>query len=185
MLDATTPLNGFSAEINDVLIKELSGRALVSLAVPLGGESKFKAAMKKALKIDLPPPGKYTAANASNGHLIWTAPEQYFYFFEEVGHYPEKFLKKQLNGTAYVTDQSDAFAILSVSGDKCLSALERICPINLSSAQFPVGSATRTMMEHLGVLIMRTGEKEFVLMSAASSAASFLHAVETSARNID
>jgi sarcosine oxidase subunit gamma len=39
-------------------------------------------------------------------------------------------------------------------------------------------------MEHLGVLILRSGDDEYLLLSASSSARSFLHAVETSLRNI-
>ena len=39
-------------------------------------------------------------------------------------------------------------------------------------------------MEHLGVLIMRTGEDRFLLLSASSSAGSFLHAVETAIKSV-
>jgi sarcosine oxidase subunit gamma len=44
--------------------------------------------------------------------------------------------------------------------------------------------AQRTVMEHLGVLILRTGDDAFMLLSASSSAKSFLHALETSVANV-
>ena len=45
--------------------------------------------------------------------------------------------------------------------------------------------AARTVMEHLGVLILRTGEDDYLLLSASSSAKSFLHAVEVSLTNVN
>ena len=39
-------------------------------------------------------------------------------------------------------------------------------------------------MEHLGTIIIRTEQDTFLLLSASSSAGSFLHAVETSIRNV-
>ena len=42
----------------------------------------------------------------------------------------------------------------------------------------------RTSMEHLDTLIIRTAENSYHLMSASSSAGSFLHAVETSIKNV-
>ena len=49
---------------------------------------------------------------------------------------------------------------------------------------FVEGAAARTVMEHLGVLILRTGPDAYLLLSASSSAGSFLHAVETSLVNV-
>jgi sarcosine oxidase subunit gamma len=39
-------------------------------------------------------------------------------------------------------------------------------------------------MEHLGTIVLRDGTDSFLLLSAHSSAESFLHAVETSIRNV-
>ena len=60
--------------------------------------------------------------------------------------------------------------------------LERLCPLDLHESAFPVGAAQRTVMEHMGAVILREGTDEFLLLSASSSAASFLHAVKTSIR---
>ncbi|MBT8415130.1 MAG: hypothetical protein KJO30_12445, partial [Boseongicola sp.] len=55
-------------------------------------------------------------------------------------------------------------------------------PLDLDPDTFPTGSAARTVMEHLGAMIVRVDDTRFWLMSARSSAMSFLHAVETSCR---
>lgn len=184
MLNTSTPLNGFSAEINNVSINEVTGRAIVSVAMPRGGEAKFKSAIKKELKLDLPEPGAFTSCKTANGQLVWASEDQFFYLFDENDLEPEKAVKSKLGASAYVTNQSDAFVMLSVSGDRRLEALERICPIDLDTKTFSVGSAARTMMEHIGALILRSSDNEYVLLSASSSAGSFLHAVETSAKNL-
>ena len=63
---------------------------------------------------------------------------------------------------------------------RCREALERICPLDLHPDAFGVDHAARTVMEHLGVLIIRTGEEAYLLLSASSSAGSFQHALHLS-----
>ncbi|WP_229802146.1 sarcosine oxidase subunit gamma [Paramylibacter ulvae] len=84
----------------------------------------------------------------------------------------------------YTTDQTDGWVTLEISGENTISALERICPINLHPDQFQIGHAARTAMEHMGCIILRTDTQTFHLFSASSSAESFLHAVETSIKNV-
>ena len=74
--------------------------------------------------------------------------------------------------------------MLRLRGEKAREALERICLLDLDESAFQVGDAARTAMEHLGTVILREGSDCFLLMSAGSSAKSFLHAVETSVRNV-
>lgn len=184
MLKAFSPLGGTSVTINDVSIAELSGRSLVSIAVPSAGLTALQAAIKKQLKLALPEPGKTTSTKTKNGLLIWTSSDQFLFAFDETDSQPAKAIEKLLTGKAYITDQSDAWITIRVSSAQKLQALERICPINLHPETFKVGMAARTMMEHLGVLIIKTGEDEFLLMSARSTAQSLLHAIETSAKNL-
>ena len=49
---------------------------------------------------------------------------------------------------------------------------------------FGDGRVARTVMEHLGVIIHRESDGTYLLMSASSSAESFLHAVETSIKYV-
>ena len=79
-----------------------------------------------------------------------------------------------------VTDQSDSWVTLEVKGAHTLDVLERICPINMNKETFTVGFVARTSMEHLGVIIFRL-EGSYLLLSARSSAESFLHSLTQSA----
>ena len=184
MLEAVSPLGGFAATHNDVLICENTGRSIVSIAVPNGGLGLLKTAVSKLLKLDLPEPGHLTKAKTGNAMLVWTSPDQYLYLFDDAGKDPARTVGSGLGSKAYVTDQSDAWACLEMKGGRKLEALERICPIDLHPDKFVVGMAARTMMEHLGVLILRDQPDRLLLLSARSSAQSMLHAVETSAKNL-
>ena len=81
-----------------------------------------------------------------------------------------------------MTDQSDAWVILELTGPLIHDTLERICLIDCSSLAMPIGNTARTIIEHLGTIISRRpddihGNPCFWLMSARSSAASFLNAI--------
>jgi sarcosine oxidase subunit gamma len=90
----------------------------------------------------------------------------------------ERVVEGKLGGAGYTTDQSDSWVVLEISGPDTLAALERLCPLN--TATMPENGYGRTTMEHMGAAILRLADDRFLLMSASSSARSFLHAVETS-----
>ena len=64
----------------------------------------------------------------------------------------------------YYSDQSDSWSIIKISGED-FSALERICPIDLSIEKFKIDGVNRTQMEHLSVIMIRIAVNEFILMS--------------------
>jgi len=157
--------------------------AIVSVALPLGQEEAARKAMSSAFGTDLPEQGRFATAEEATW-LTAMSPDQAFVIFPHHGTDAEHVVQQRLNGKAYTTNQSDAWVALCINGPEARIALERICPIDLSPNTFTTGSAARTFMEHLGVLILRTGETQYHLFSASSSADSFLHAVETSLRNV-
>ena len=87
-------------------------------------------------------------------------------------------MQGKLDGKGYTTDQTDAWVVLEISGPDTMAAMERLCPLDLAS--FETGTSGRTVMEHMGAFVVKIEDNRFWLMSASSSAASFLHAVETS-----
>jgi len=184
VLDANSPLNGFDETINDIRISEVTGLSILSLAVPLTMDVKFKDAVRKTFGLALPEPGRLTSDTKIGTKLLWTAPDQIFALQDESRISGIASLKDRMGSNAYLTDQSDSWAILALGGDRVLQALERICPIDLNPAKFKTGMAARTHMEHLGVFILRVEDDTWWLMSARSSAGSFLHAVTQSAKNI-
>jgi heterotetrameric sarcosine oxidase gamma subunit len=174
VLTAQSPLGGISEDFDGLSIAEATGMAIVSLEA-------FGRAVKAAYGIVPPAVGP---AGKDNARFICLARDQFFLLFDDTGTDPVATVSQRLSGTAYLTDQSDGWALLGISGPRSRAAMERICPLDLHPAIFAIGAAARTVMEHLNVIVLREAEDRFLLMSPRSSSGSFLHAVRTSAENV-
>ncbi len=183
-LKAEPLLGGFRENVGGTDLIELTELAIVSIAIPLDGEQAFKAALSKAYGIDAPAPGRSILSADGQTRFVWTARDQLFALFEDASPMAAADLGEKLGNVVYVTLQSDNWVALRLSGPDARGALERICPIDLDPQAFPEGAAARTAMEHMGAIILRDGADSFVLLSASSSAQSFLHAVKTSIENV-
>ncbi|MDO5755898.1 MAG: sarcosine oxidase subunit gamma family protein [Rhodobacterales bacterium] len=184
-LISAPPLAGYNSSFGDIKLSAPKDLAIVSIALPLGGEDAAKAAITSAFGIDLPDTvGTSSPTKDGTASLMRLGADQAFVVFTSATPDAERQIAAKLNGTAYTTDQTDAWCSLEISGPGARRALERICPIDLHPDAFAVGAVARTVMEHMGAIIARTGDDSFLLLSASSSAKSFLHAVELSARNV-
>ncbi len=183
-LTVRDPFEGVRFETPGVILSGVTGMALVSAAIPNGKDAAFAKALKAAYGVTRAAPG--TTARASDGAtlLVGLQRDQVFVMFDRTDDWPERNVAEKLRGSAYVTDQSDGWVMARIHGPRCREALERICRLDLDPEVFAQGAVARTLMEHLNVIILRDGKDSFLLMSPGSSAASFLHALETSIRNI-
>lgn len=159
MLKASSPLDGFHIEIAGTSLSEITDLQITSAAA-------------RDVPQAWPEPGY--SNDASGSRIIRLAIDQAFILgtFDPVFH-----------GNAVTTDQSDSWAALRLRGPLARAALERICMIDLHPAAFGQDRVARTLMEHLNVIIICTNIDDYLLLSARSSAVSFLHAVETSLTN--
>ena len=168
-----------------VKLREIYDVAVVSAAIPLGKETASQKAIKAAFGVTMPNVGRSTLSKDENMRLVRLGIDQLFIIFpraqKDAGAEPHT--AKILGGGFYTTDQSDVWVTLELSGAGARRALERICPLDLMPESFGIGAAARTTMEHLGTIIIRNDADSFLLMSASSSAQSFLHALETSIIN--
>lgn len=189
-LQAQTPLASYDQQFGKTRLSEHSGVSIHSIALALSPDNAL-ASITSTLGAAWPDVG-YSTSNANHTHrLLGLQKDQVFVLsnFSDVNS-GEHFSKDAstplpaLHDDAYVTDQSDSWAGLVIEGPSALSALERICPIDLHPDVFKVGQVTRTSMEHLAVIILRESDERYLLLSPSSSAYSFLHAVETSLQNI-
>ena len=132
----------------------------------------------------MPLPGGCSISRKHKVKILRLSPDQVFLYFGFQDMIHIKGILKILEKTFYITEQSDAWLGIKVSGQNITSCLERICPINLSIEAFGISCFARTAMEHLNTIIIRTKKNEFELFSASSSANSFLHALKISAQNM-
>ncbi len=181
---ANTPLDGFTRQYANTEVKEVSDIAIVSIAKALDDNGATAQLMQSHYGAQWPEPGKSSSGDKDQSTWLGLAHDQCFALIEDQNGTAYNAALSVFDGSAYCTEQTDSWAILSINGDAAVSALERICPIDLHESAFPASSVTRTVMEHLAVIIYCVGHNHYWLMSPASSAQSFLHAVDTSFANL-
>lgn len=168
-----------------IAIAAVEDIAIVSLATPLGGADALASSIQSAFGVATPTVGSSIMTRTNPTRFVRLAQDQMFALFQHpASGRPLDVMASTLGQAAYLTDQSDSWAALRIHGPKCRAALERICALDLHEDQFPPHSIARTMMEHLSVILICEGTETYLLLSARSSADSFLHAIETSARNV-
>ena len=177
-LEAAPTLGDAHLSFGGNKVVERDDLALVSIATPQGGDEALAAALGNGWSLDMPAPTRTTTSG--DVRAIRTATDQLILAFPHATPDANAHVQSKLDGAGYTTDQTDAWVVLEVSGSDAISALERLCPLDLHNSAFPVNASGRTSMEHMGAMIVRTGDDTYLLMSASSSAQSFIHAVETS-----
>lgn len=183
-LKAKSPLDGFVRDFAGISVWEVTGRAIVSASVPHGGEAALNGKLQDGYAVDIPAVGESLHSQTDNACLMGVTRDQFFILFDEMGEVPLVRVRDRLGEAAYLTDQSDSWVLLSVSGPQARAALERICMLDLNPGRFQPGQVARTSMEHMGVIILCEDRDTYLLLSLRSSAKSFLHAVIKSAESI-
>ena len=186
-LRAISALDDFSADMHGVNVTELTDKGIVSVAIPNTSKDAFSKVVTKNYKTDIPAIGQFTSSQTDNAYFLGLQQDQLFVLFDHVGDRAVEEISANVNSDkqlVYLSDQSDSWVTLRVRGDNCLSALERISPIDLHPMAFPVGSVARTSMEHMATIIIHESEGSYLLLSLRSFAHSFLHAVTTSIKNV-
>ncbi len=181
-LKAEPFLGGYDASFGALRLSEVADLALVSVAVPLGGAEALDAACRAAWGLGLPAPGEAPRSADGAVRLLGLGADLFLAMLPEGVRVAQ--VAEKLGNTGWLTAQTDNWVALRLEGENAVAALERICPLDLHLSAFPEGKVARTVMEHLGTIVLREGPQRFLLLSASSSARSFLHALETSIRNV-
>jgi sarcosine oxidase, subunit gamma len=169
--DATTVTHG------PLTISECTDVALASVAARKGRAADLAKAAQTA---GVPLPDPTTHRSGTPYSAFWTAPEMWFVEAPFATHeLIADLLKTALGDAASITEQTDAWVAFDLAAPDLSPLLERLCNVDYAAA--PNGYATRTMMEHLGVYLIKHGPGKACLYGPRSSAESLLHALETAA----
>jgi sarcosine oxidase subunit gamma len=166
-LIAKSALDGRALTLGGVTLAEVEVGPITSVAVFPGG-AKTVAKGLKALGLAMP--AANTFAEKNGARIVWTGRDQAFL----VGPGPAA-----LDGAA-VTDQSDGWAVLGVSGPTAVDVLARLVPVDLRLVACPVGTALRSQINHMNAVILRVGDYAFEIMVFRSMARTAWHEIETS-----
>lgn len=165
-LIAKSALDGRSLTLAGVTLAEASVGPITSIAVfPEGAKAVAKGL--KSLGLTFPKPTRFT--EKAGARIIWTGRDQAFL----TGVAPPT-----LEGAA-LTDQSDGWTVLAVTGAAAVDVLARLVPMELRLAAFPVGNVLRTQLNHMNVVILRTGDHSIEVMVFRSMARTAWHEIQT------
>lgn len=143
----------------------------LATAMALCGQACALRAKLRAL-YDLEVPTRPAIARGRDLELAWTGPEQWLAVSADRAVAGR--LAGELEGLAAVSDQSDARAVLRLSGPKAREALAKGCPLDLHPRAFRPGDTALTAIAHVGVQLWQVDDAPtFDLLVARSMAASF------------
>ena len=89
-----------------------------------------------------------------------------------------------LSGLAAVTDQSDGWAWIELTGTDAAAVLARVCPLDLRQQGFPTGTSARSTIGHIPALLIHTGGDRFDIAVFRSMAHSCLHELTAAMRAV-
>lgn len=160
-LVAKSPLSG-TVEHAGLALQSPDLGQITSVA-PFSGQAD---AVGKALKgLGFPPPNRFLTKGPDR--IVWTGRDQAFL----IGDLPAG-----LAGLAALTDQSDGWICLALTGADAADCLMRLIPLDLRAMQ--PGDAARAPLGHMQSVIMRL-EAGFELLVFRSMAQTAWHEIET------
>lgn len=167
-------------EIGPLRITERVDLALASFAARRGRMADLAAAARAA-GVPLPDAARHQAGAPYSA--FWTAPDMWFVEAPFGSHEViADQLKAALGDAASITEQTDAWVIFDLAAADLAPLLERLCNVDFRAV--PKGYATRTVMEHLGVYLVKLDQGAVRLYGPRSSAQSLMHALEAAAASV-
>lgn len=172
---AKTPLNSMAARtIGTVKMVEVDLGVLTSIAPYAGQGEAAGTALKAAHGLAWPAPLRATGKDGCRA--IWFGREMVLL----AGPSPDPALAQ----SAALTDQSDAWAAVHLSGAKVEDVLARLVPVDVSAAVFKRGHTARTSVQHMNGSLTRVGANAFVLLVFRSMAGTLLHDLERAMESV-
>jgi heterotetrameric sarcosine oxidase gamma subunit len=167
-----------------VIVCDRYGLGLATVLVRKGGNEALEQRVREHFNIELPPsPHRAIAGDIA---FAGTAPRAWLATRERGGNAFTISLNKTIGDLASVSDQSDAYAVLRLSGPKVRDALYKLLPVDVHPRVFKIGCVSVTVAAHIGVTMWRLdddddGSPVFEIAVFRSLAASFWHALSESA----
>jgi len=140
-----------------VVITELTGLGLATVACRKGQAFALSAAIRKAYGVDLP--GSSRVAQGAAISFIGYGPGQWLTVSEALANEAlAGDLAAKLQGLASVSDQSGGRTVLRIGGNRARDVLAKGLPIDLDPRAFPLGSAATSAISHIGVQLWQADD---------------------------
>jgi len=140
-----------------IVITELTGLGLATVACRKGQASGLSATVRKAYDVDLPASSRVAQGAAVS--FIGYGPEQWLAVSEALAKEAlAGELAAKLQGLASVSDQSGGRTVLRMGGNRARDVLAKGLPIDLDPRAFPLGSAATSAISHIGVQLWQADD---------------------------
>jgi sarcosine oxidase subunit gamma len=154
----------------DMTLKRVEPGPLTAIAPFRGQGAQVSDALKAATGLTLGP--GYSAAGAAA--IQWFGRDLWL-----LSGIPAPALPK-----AALTDQSDAWGTLELTGPKIAGVMARLVPVDLRDTACPEGAAIRTEMHGMMVALARTGPETLRIMAFRSMAATLARTVSKAMEHV-
>ncbi|RRH88340.1 sarcosine oxidase subunit gamma [Mesorhizobium tamadayense] len=145
-----------------VSLTEIRNFDLIQVMARRGKAAETAKAAKARFGVAAPETPK--AVGTTDATLIWSGPDQ-FLVLSKGGKHTIEALAPVFAGSASLSDQSHARALISISGAKARMALAKLSSIDLHPDVFPVGAAAATSMDHTSVTLWRGRDRAEAVFS--------------------
>lgn len=147
---------------------------MTSIAPFLGKTEEVSKVLKAQHGLRFPGPNE--SVSEGGARCLWFGREMALL----IGPPPDQALSQH----AALTDQSDGWTALQLSGAGAEAVLARLAPIDLRRDTFPVGATARSMLEHVNASITRESADGFMLLVYRSMTGTVLHELERAMENV-
>lgn len=144
-----------------ITLAEVEPGRLTSIS-PYPGQGAAVSTALASLGLTFPGPNESHASG--DARILWTGRDQAFLIGAEA--------PAGLAAHAALTDQSDGWACLTLTGPGADQALMRLVPVDLRVTAFPPGRCVRAPLNHMSMILTRSaaGFELFVFRSMARTA---------------
>jgi len=153
---------GLPLNVGAVLLEEWQPGPITALSPFAGQQGAIDAALRP-LGLAFPAPNGMQASDA--GRIVWTGRQQAFLIGAPC---------PAIAGAA-VTDQSDGWVGLRLSGTGARDVLVRLVPLDLRDHAFGVGTAVRSLLGHMPLILMRPAPDLWEVLTYRSMARTAVH----------
>jgi sarcosine oxidase subunit gamma len=162
----------------------LDGFGLATVLARKGSSQTLAQRARERFGIDLPTAPTLSAA--SGVAFAGTGPGAWLAMADRGGNGFAAKLMTDLDGVASVSDQSDGYVLIRLTGARVRDALSKLVPIDLHPRAFKAGDVASTVASHIGVTLWRPADGPdaahvFEVALFRSLARSFWHALADAA----
>jgi sarcosine oxidase subunit gamma len=170
-----------------VIVTERGGLGIARIAARRAQSAKVPELLRAQFGIDLPRGSR--RASLGDVGIAGIGPETWLATRDDAGNAGNAFaesLRSLLGECASVTDQSDAYVILRLTGPKVRETLAKLLPIDIHPRSFQVSDVAQTVCGYMNVTVWRLedtaqGDPTFEVWVGRSLAVSLHQAISHAA----